>query len=303
MNTLKTVLKWFFGISFTLSGLISISDEIIVSIISIALGLFLIPPILKIVEEKANYTFTSPIKWAVAIGGLVIMGFAISSQTTAKDGKMDKIVEEASSLIDKGNLEEAKVKIEEAKIAYSSSDNKAEKLETEITNSRSTDFAKEKLVELTDDEFKQLENGTLSKSILNQKTLNNELITLMKSQAPERDKIIKEIAEKKEQERIAAELEAERIKEEELNKNRKEIVEKQFSGWDGSHRGLTKFIKESMNDPDSYEHMETRFRDDKSSIFVITKFRGKNAFGGKIINTVSARVDFEGNVIEIISQN
>ena len=62
-------------------------------------------------------------------------------------------------------------------------------------------------------------------------------------------------------------------------------------------------IKKSMNDPDSYEHVETRFRDDGNSIFVITEFRGKNAFGGKVKNTVSARVDFEGNVIEVISQN
>ncbi|MDC9722333.1 MAG: hypothetical protein PSN34_06115 [Urechidicola sp.] len=79
-------------------------------------------------------------------------------------------------------------------------------------------------------------------------------------------------------------------------------VESQFSSWDGSHRGLTDLIKKSMNDPDSYEHIETRFRDDGDNVFVITKFRGANAFGGKVINTVSARVDFSGNVIEVISQ-
>ncbi|MCK5016668.1 MAG: hypothetical protein KAS32_06285, partial [Candidatus Peribacteraceae bacterium] len=61
-------------------------------------------------------------------------------------------------------------------------------------------------------------------------------------------------------------------------------------------------IKESMNDPSSYDHIETRYRDDDNSIFVITKFRGTNAFGGKVINSVSARVDYSGNVIEIISQ-
>lgn len=80
-------------------------------------------------------------------------------------------------------------------------------------------------------------------------------------------------------------------------------VESQFSSWDGSHRGLTDFIKKSMNDPSSYEHIETRFRDDGDNIFVITKFRGANAFGGKVINTVSAKVDFSGNVIEVVSQN
>ncbi len=80
-------------------------------------------------------------------------------------------------------------------------------------------------------------------------------------------------------------------------------VESQFSSWDGSHRGLTDLIKKSMNDPSSYEHIETRFRDDGDHIVVITKFRGANAFGGKVINTVSAKVDFSGNVIEVVSQN
>jgi hypothetical protein len=79
-------------------------------------------------------------------------------------------------------------------------------------------------------------------------------------------------------------------------------VESQFSAWDGSHRGLTNLIKKSMNDPDSYEHIETRFKDNTDHIFIITKFRGANAFGGKVITTVSAKVDFSGNVIQIISQ-
>lgn len=79
-------------------------------------------------------------------------------------------------------------------------------------------------------------------------------------------------------------------------------VESQFSAWDGSHKGLTDIIKKNMNDPDSYEHIETKFRDDGDNIYVITKFRGANAFGGKVINTVTARVDLSGNVIEVISQ-
>ncbi len=80
-------------------------------------------------------------------------------------------------------------------------------------------------------------------------------------------------------------------------------VENQFSSWDGSHRGVTELIKKSMNDPDSYEHVETRFKDNGDHILVITKFRGANAFGGKVVNTISAKVDFSGNVIEVLSQN
>jgi hypothetical protein len=38
---------------------------------------------------------------------------------------------------------------------------------------------------------------------------------------------------------------------------RREMIEKQFSAWNGSHLGLTRFIKDHMNDPKSYDHVET----------------------------------------------
>jgi hypothetical protein len=84
---------------------------------------------------------------------------------------------------------------------------------------------------------------------------------------------------------------------------RESTIQQQFSGWDGSHPALTEKIKARMNDPESYEHIDTKFKDSGTYIHVITEFRGKNAFGGKITNTVNAKVDFDGNVIEIISWN
>jgi len=80
-------------------------------------------------------------------------------------------------------------------------------------------------------------------------------------------------------------------------------VEKQFSAWDGSHNGLTKLIKDAMNDPNSYEHVETVFWDKNDHLIVMTTYRGKNAFGGVVKNFVKAKVDFNGNVLEIIDES
>ncbi|HUH25500.1 MAG TPA: hypothetical protein VLY87_02645 [Flavobacterium sp.] len=79
-------------------------------------------------------------------------------------------------------------------------------------------------------------------------------------------------------------------------------VEDQFSNWDGSHLGLKTAIKEHLNDPNSFEHIETRFKDNGDFIYVFTTFTAKNGFGGRVKQTVSAKVDFKGNVIEILSQ-
>jgi len=81
--------------------------------------------------------------------------------------------------------------------------------------------------------------------------------------------------------------------------NRRKKVENQFSAWDGSHVGLVRYVKNDMNDASSFEHVDTRYRDEGNKLFVVMKFRGKNAFGALILNTISARVDFSGNVLEI----
>lgn len=85
-------------------------------------------------------------------------------------------------------------------------------------------------------------------------------------------------------------------------KMRKEQLERQFSGWDGSHKELTSLIKASMNDPGSYKHVETVYWDKGDHLIVRTKFRGKNAFGGIVLNWVKAKVDLDGNVLEIIEE-
>ena len=87
-----------------------------------------------------------------------------------------------------------------------------------------------------------------------------------------------------------------------LAAERQRRIESKFSSWNGSHPGLTARIKESMNDPKSYEHVETTYADKGDHLIVKTTFRGKNSFGGVVKNWVLAKTDLDGNVIEVIAQ-
>jgi hypothetical protein len=78
---------------------------------------------------------------------------------------------------------------------------------------------------------------------------------------------------------------------------RAERIERQFSSWDGSHRALVRAVKDTMNDPSSFEHVETRYRDDGETIFLRMTFRGKNAFGGMVMNTITAVADTDTGTI------
>lgn len=76
------------------------------------------------------------------------------------------------------------------------------------------------------------------------------------------------------------------------------ILQEQFSAYDGSHRKFERLIKEAMNDPSSYDHVETRYIDNGNYIRVFCTFRGKNAFGGLVKNTKVADFDIDGNLIK-----
>ncbi|RYY39752.1 MAG: hypothetical protein EOO08_08760 [Chitinophagaceae bacterium] len=77
-------------------------------------------------------------------------------------------------------------------------------------------------------------------------------------------------------------------------------IQLQFSPWDGSHRSLVRYVKDNMNDPGSFDHVETRHVDKGKYIIVQMKYRGKNALGAKIIDMVTAKVDIDGNILSIV---
>lgn len=77
-------------------------------------------------------------------------------------------------------------------------------------------------------------------------------------------------------------------------------IQKLFSGWNGSHIKLNEKIKESLNDPKSYEHIETTFRDMDSFLIINTTFTAKNAFGGTIKKDVVVMSDTLGNITETL---
>jgi hypothetical protein len=79
---------------------------------------------------------------------------------------------------------------------------------------------------------------------------------------------------------------------------RQKKIETQFSGWSGAHYAFERLIKEAMNDPDSYDHVETRYIDKGTYIRVFCTFRGKNAFGGMVKNTKVADFTIDGSFLK-----
>ena len=80
------------------------------------------------------------------------------------------------------------------------------------------------------------------------------------------------------------------------------LIQDQFSVWDGSHFMLKRHVKNHMNDSKSYEHVESTYIAGPDRLVVFMKFRGSNAFGGIVMQEVTANVDLKtGEVLSIVN--
>ena len=85
-----------------------------------------------------------------------------------------------------------------------------------------------------------------------------------------------------------------------------EKIKAQFSAWDGSHRILVAAVERRLNDPGSFEHIKTGTMKGANypKTFIVTmQYSAKNAFGGRVRNTVVCEVDVEtGTIIQVLSE-
>jgi hypothetical protein len=110
--------------------------------------------------------------------------------------------------------------------------------------------------------------------------------------------IAKEIDEQKQLKSLQTKLDEQSQAKKALSEKFKEDC---ISPWDGSCKVLVDYVKNSMNDPESFEHVETGFWNMNTHAVVLMKFRGKNAFGGKVLNAIKAEISWDCKVINVLS--
>ncbi len=251
-------------------------------ILTIAFFPFVVP---YLVWKKTNWN-----KWIkiaiTAVCAIIVISIMVDSNQR-KQESLD-LVNQAEVFISENKVSDALVALNKSqKLNTVKNENPAFELEEKITKLQSAEFLKKTLANMSDIDFDLLQKGELKTFFINHDELNNLFLIKLQENADQRVIYI-------------AEVEKQRLEDE--AKARTEMIEKQFSVWDGSHIKLTRLIKDSMNDPDSYEHVETKYLDMKDYLIINTTFRGKNAFGGVVKNTVKAKVSLDGESVEILDQ-
>lgn len=81
----------------------------------------------------------------------------------------------------------------------------------------------------------------------------------------------------------------------------RDSVQIQFSPWDGSHMELERFVKKNIRDPESFQHSNTTYFDRHDGTIVVEMtYRARNGFGGMNSCRIVAKVDMQGNILEVL---
>lgn len=302
------VINWVFAGFFLLIGLLSIIDAPLGGFCLIVISFLLLPPIRKFAYEKTKIEIPGKVRALIIL--VLFMGFGFFANQS-QEQKAQKLAEQKAIEAQKTAAKEKARKIEyfnENKESILSSIKaliNAGDYQTALSNSNKYLVAKDSdLIHLHKRAKQEIDNLNAKKEmerlILELENINSsdygkrlsiyqKLVKLDPKNEEYKEKLylykVKDV-EQKEKSRIA--------------KTHKKKIEEQFSAWDGSHYGLEKVIKSSMNDPDSYEHVKTIYWDEKDYLVVKTTFRGTNLYGGKVVNWIKAKSDMNGNIIEVM---
>lgn len=149
---------------------------------------------------------------------------------------------------------------------------------------------------MSDSDFSILLKGNNGLVFTKNRVFNAFINGYLLAYKDERHAFQRQVREEQEKEKIEKARERLKIAAEE----REKAIKKQFSFWDGSHGELEDYIKDRMLDPDTYEHINTSYTDNGDFLIVRTCYRGSNAFGARVPNCTTAKVDMDGDIISIL---
>jgi hypothetical protein len=297
MKNISLIFNWLIASGLVLGSLISFIQVGYPGIAFLILSLFFFPPVRDWVY-KINKTELLPITRAFITIVILVLSIPLHVIKTAEN----------ESQAQKDRYQAGK---ERAELITAKNLDKFSKNRNEILSSINILIADDKQNEasLVINRYKKSNDPELTalntkiQKYLDTKRLLSQLESTSKSDINRNFEIYSELTalhpENKEYQKKYSSFRQQHYQQAKLDQH-KVSIQKQFSSWDGSHIKLEEYIIARMNDPDSYEHVNTTYRDMNTYLIVTTQFRGKNTFGGLVKQVMTAKVGDNGNIIDIM---
>lgn len=297
--TMATIANWLLALFFLIPGIAAVLTGSWFGILAVFVGLLFLPPARRRAFSATSIKLTRGTRASLAIVGFIAFGYFvqldIDAQEAAEATRQQKeeelafyesreaILSEIDSSLDIGNHEGAlAILTKYQRVNNEQLDQRRNRTDELVAAERNAHQTERLLAELESTPEGDWEGR--AKTYLTLSELNPEVVEYSDQHKFYSAKVL---LDKEKRDAQAA---------------REDRLKAQFHFWDGSHIKLEKVIKRAMNDPDSYEHVETVYWDQGDHLVVKLTYRGRNGFGGLVLGYVKAKVDLDGNVLEVLEQ-
>lgn len=306
MRFISMLFNWIIGICLLAAGAVVAAQTIIGGLLMVVAGLLILPIVRNACYRKTKWVLSRNIRALLVLGCVIAsVSYLTASMKQAEEQELallEQAREAEAQLVNAERISELKERRDEivsaARKAFDDGDYKRTIADAE-KYAGGKDLELEKLGVKAKAAQKKLDDMALTEKLL------SELKTIPAAEYSENLSRYNQLMElypenEKYQQKASFYLTKVQAEQEEkaVAKARIEKIEQQFSVWSGAHRGLEDLLKKSMHDPSSYEHVETRYGDNGDHIVVLMTYRGKNAFGGLVKNSASAKVTVDGYILE-----
>jgi len=191
--------------------------------------------------------------------------------------KANELNQKAELLISQGKTDEALNLLNESVKISKSDKNKAVKLQKDINTLFSDSSLKQFYLEMSGEDYDNLVEGKFYKKYSDDENINSGLLIKLKENSNKRADYI-----------------TERLEQQEKDEKKAKEKARENARWNVI-LAVKRYIRESMNDPKSYEEVSTNIWDYNDYMIVNHTFRGKNAFNATIKNSYKFKVYLDGD--------
>lgn len=95
--TIGLILNWIFGVLFALAGIVTVFTKPIPGLVMLVLAAVLLPPVIKLIDQKLKFHLSGGVKIAIVIIGLIIVGTTAGTSGTANTNQANVNNEESQA--------------------------------------------------------------------------------------------------------------------------------------------------------------------------------------------------------------
>lgn len=199
------IVKWLGSLLLITVGVQGLPLTPLVGIVLIGLGLLLLPPVLGLIADKANFVLSKWGKVSLFVLGFVLIGLVLQAKTERNNLIAQGLFEDGMVSLERGDLDGARDAFQQAARLFTDAPDLFNRIRSQTESATSMVNVERTLLEMSDEDFGRLLAGQYQSGQFQHDALESTFFSLLQANAGRRNELLAAEEARLAEERRAAE--------------------------------------------------------------------------------------------------